>query len=64
MPRKTDKPVAVTEVEASAPSAIDDAWERLASSEPVSDADLPLIVEAARAARQKWILAQSKRGRA
>lgn len=58
-----NKPAAVKAVESSAPSAIDEAWARLQSSEPVSDDDLPLIVEAARAARAKWVLAQSKRGR-
>ena len=57
------KPKAVLEVEATAPTAIDQAWEKLASGAEISDDDLPLIVEAARASRQRWLIKQKEKGK-
>lgn len=57
------KPKAVEEVEASAPTAVDEAWAKLVNGGEITDADLPLLVEAARANRQRWLLRQKEKGK-
>ena len=57
------KPKAVLAVEANAPSAVTEAWAKLESGASISDDDLPLIVAAARANRQRWLLKQKEKGK-
>ena len=57
------KPKAALEVEASAPTALDEAWKKLEDCKPIEDSDLPLIVEAARQDRKRWLIKQAKKGK-
>lgn len=57
------KPKAVVEVEASASTAVSQAWEKLATGQTLTDEDLPLLVEAGRQDRARWMIAQRKKGK-
>jgi len=59
----TAKPKAVQEVEASAPTAVQQAWDKLATGEQITEDDMPQLVEAGRAERARWLISQRKKGK-
>ena len=56
------KPKAVLEVEQSAPTAVDEAWRRLTEG-IIAEDDIPLWIEASRRDRERWLVAQKKKGK-
>lgn len=56
------KPEAVKEVEATVDTAMTDAWAKLDNHEETTDQDMLLIIQAARADRQRWMIKKRKAG--
>ena len=57
-----DKPAAIKEVEADVAAAMNKAWAKLAEATPtITEEDLPLIIQASRANRERWLVKQRKK---